>query len=867
VRHLLHFLVTDADRRAIENDLAELYELRRREFGDKAAEQWLRRQRRVGLFHLALERARASLRGNGAIAGNIARDASYCVRSLIRTPALATTIVLTVGLGLGTTAALITIARTVLLEPLPYANPDSLVWIYTDTPPYWFRFSVVDYRALEADHPAFTEVAGYQNGQVTVSEGGRAERLMSKTVTGSYFRLLGHAPALGRLFEPADEGRGEPIVVLGHGYWTRRFGGDRSVLGRAVQLDGVSHTIVGVMSRSAGPLETNVDFYTPANWPQPRRKGPFFVTVVGRLRPDVSSQVARETLRATNARLFPIWRSSYQDEKSTWNMVELKTRVVGSARSPLLLVLGAVACVLLIACANTINLLIARALGRRRDIAIRTALGASRGRLVQQSLVETTLLTGGAALVGLAAAAGALQLVKTYGPGYVPRLDEIEFSWRVLGPLGALSLFSALLIASVQVVQSIRGTSAANPGPERTGTDGPTARRVRRALVAAEFALATPLLLGAVLIASSLFLLHRVEVGIDTERVLTAEVSLPSARYANEAAARTFWQRALEQLSATPGVEAAALTDSRPPHEGYNQNNFDLEARPTSAGESQPICPWVAASPGFFKAMGLRLEEGRLFEPTDLRPDEPLLAVIVDRAWAKRFFPDGSALGRRMREGGCTECPWITVVGVVSSVKFSGLDGPDDGAVYYPFVDVPTGYLVVRTAGDPRAFAPVVRRIVDGLDPALAVSDVATGDELVASSLAVPRYLGSLVAMFAIAALLLSIVGVYGVMTHFVQQHTREIGIRLALGGEPSAMRRMIVGQGIRLALLGVAVGLGAALWGSRLLTGFLFGVRATDPVMLTAASVVLIALAALACIAPARRAAKLDPAQILREV
>jgi putative ABC transport system permease protein len=866
MRHLLRFLVTDTDRRAIESDLAELYELRRRELGDTAAEEWLRRQRRVGLFHLALERVRSALLGNGAIAGNVVRDATYSLRSLLRAPTLAATIVLTVGLGLGATAALLTIARTVLLEPLPYANPDSLVLIYTDNPPYWFRFSVVDYRALEADHPAFSEIAGYQNRQVTVSAGGRAERLVSKTVTGSYFQLLGHRPAFGRLFEPADDPRGEQVVVLAHGYWTRQFGGDRSVLGRAVLLDGVSHTVVGVMQPSAGPLERSVDFYTPAHWPQPRRKGPFFVTVIARLRPDASPQVARETLRATNARLFPIWRSSYQDEKATWNMTDLKSRVVGEAQTPLLLVLGAVGCVLLIACANTINLLIARALGRRRDLAIRTALGASRGRLVQQSLLETTLLTGGAALVGLATAAAALQLVKTYGPGYVPRVDEIELSWRVLAPLGALSLFSAMLIASVPVVQSIRGTSAGNPGPERTATDGPTARRVRRALVAAEFALATPLLLGAVLIASSLFMLQRVEVGIDTDRVLTAEVSLPSARYSNEAAARTFWQRALEQISATPGVEAAALSDSRPPHEGFNQNNFDLEARPTPPGENQPICPWVAASPDFFKTMGLRLEEGRLFEPTDLR-EGPLLAVIVDRAWARRFFPDGTAVGRRMREGGCTDCPWISVVGVVSTVKFSGLDGPDDGAVYYPFVDVPTGYLVVRAAGDPRALASDVRRIVNGLDPALAVSDVATGDELVASSLVVPRYLGTLVAMFAVAALLLSIVGVYGVMTHFVQQHTREIGIRLALGGEPSAMRRMIVGQGIRLALLGVAVGLAAALWGSRLLTGFLYGVRPTDPFVLTSAALALVTLAALACVGPARRAARLDPAQILREV
>jgi predicted permease len=362
-------------------------------------------------------------------------------------------------------------------------------------------------------------------------------------------------------------------------------------------------------------------------------------------------------------------------------------------------------------------------------------------------------------------------------------------------------------------------------------------------------------------------MLNRVDVGIDTERVLTAEVSLPSARYPDGAAARTFWERALERFSAAPGVEAAALTDSRPPHEGYNQNNFDLEARPAAPGESQPVCPWVAASPGFFTAMGLRLEEGRLFDATDLRIDGPLLSVIVDRAWARRFFPDGSALGRRMREGGCTDCPWITVVGVVSTVKFSGLDAPDDGAVYYPFVNVPTGYVVVRTAGDPGAMAPVVRRIIGELDPALAVADVATGDELVASSLVMPRYLGALVAMFAAAALLLSIVGVYGVMTHFVQQHTREIGIRLALGGEPSAMRRMIVGQGIQLAVFGVVCGLAAALWGSQLITGFLFGVRPTDPLVLTSAAVALVALAALACVAPARRAARLDPAAILREV
>jgi predicted permease len=313
---------------------------------------------------------------------------------------------------------------------------------------------------------------------------------------------------------------------------------------------------------------------------------------------------------------------------------------------------------------------------------------------------------------------------------------------------------------------------------------------------------------------------------------------------------------------AIPGVEAAALSDSRPPREAGQSNNFDLEDHPTPPGQNQPISTWVGVSPGFFKAVGLALERGRLLDEHSLEDD----VVVVDRAWADRFFPKQEVLGRRLKGGGCSSCPWTTVVGVVSTVKFVGLDRPDPGTVYFPFVDLPTTYIVLRTEGDPSGVTPSLRRAVQELDPTIALAEVATGDELVSGALVAPRYLSVLVAMFAVAALVLSVVGVYGVMAYFVDQHTREIGIRLALGGEPSTMRRMVVWQGLRLVIAGVAVGVAAALLGGRLITTLLYGVSPTDLRTIVAVPLALAAVAAVACLVPARRAARLDPAEILRE-
>ncbi|HUL72416.1 MAG TPA: ABC transporter permease [Vicinamibacterales bacterium] len=863
MRWWLDRLVGKADRQAIENDLAELYELRRRQDGDRAAARWLRRQQRLYPLRLLASRVRTAAADRASTLPHLWRDLAYSVRTLVRTPAMAATIVLTIGVGLGATTAMVSVVRAVLVNPLPYAAADSIVWIYTDNPPYRFRFSVVDYRALEADHPTFSAVAGYQTNRVTITDGGIAERVNAKDVTGSYFPLLGQRARLGRLFDGSDDARRQQIVVLSYDYWTRRFGRDPGVLGRTMTIDGASFTIVGVLERTDGPLEHDVAVFTAAHWPPPTRKGPFFTMAIGRLAPGVSRTAAIEALRATNARLFPIWKSSYQDEKATWGVQDLKSRVVGDIGATLFVVLAAVGCVLLIACANAVNLLIARALGRSRDLAIRGALGASRGRLVQSVLAEAGVLTVGAALVGLAVAAGAVTLVATYGAAYIPRIDEVRLSPPVLAWLGALAAAGGLLIGLVPALYSVRlrmDRALASSG--RSASDGPAPRRLRRALVAAEFALATPLIVAAVLVAASLDKLGRVQVGVETSHLLTAAVSLSGPRYSQEDGRASFWKLALDRVAALPGVQSAALADSRPPADSSQRNNFDLEDHPTPPGQNQPVCTWVGVSPAFFHTVGLPLERGRLLDDLSLQDD----VVVVDRAWANRFFPGEEVLGRRFKSGGCTTCSWTTVVGVVGNVKWIGLDAQEDGTVYFPLVDVPSAFFTLRAAGDPAALARPLQQAMRELDPSLAVSNVATGDELVADSLAYRRYLTVLVGMFALTAFGLSVVGIYGVMAYFVQQHTRDIGIRLALGGEPAAVRRLVIWQGLRLVVIGVVFGVGGAFLAARLMTTVLFGVSPTNAGAMTAVPGALLIVAAVACLIPARRAASVDPATILRE-
>jgi putative ABC transport system permease protein len=799
---------------------------------------------------------------------DLAQDVRIGLRNLLRAPALTLTVVVTVGLGIGATTVIFAAVNAALLQPLPYKDPEQLVRIYTDAPPNRFSLSVVDYLALDAQQTHFETIAGYRWRAMAFSNGTIAERLTGREVTWTYFRLLGITPAIGRDFTEQDGRPGNPpAVVISHGLWERRLGSRRDVVGQPIRLDGADYTVAGVLPPQLGPFERRQEFFIAAQWSAPRRKGPFFITALGRLRDGVSRSAAASELHAINRRLFPLWKSSYQDDRATWNLMDLKAFVAGDIHTVAGVALAAVALVWLIATANAANLLVARVTSRRRELAVRAALGASRGRVVRYLLAESALLAVGAAAIGLALAWGGVRLLQTAGAPYFPRTQEMGLNGPVLWLLAAVTIASGALFGLIPALYGAGGPvdeSLRSMG--RSATGSLAVRRLRRGLVASQFAIATPLLIVAGLLLVSLNELRRVDLGFDTRNVLTGAIQLPAAQYSEDATI-VFWEELKRRVETLPGVSAVAFADGRPPDGADDFNNFELEDQPTAAGHSQPVTPWVGVTPEYFRVLGLPLLEGRLLEDRDART-ENLEAVVVDRAWAMRFFPNESAVGKRLRSGGCTQCPWTTVVGVVSPVKYAGLDQPDEGTVYRPLERgglSPSRYIVARTAADPQMVLPAVRQVVRDLDPSLPFSDTATMEELVARSLERPRSLSMLVAGFAIVALMLSTIGIYGVMAYYVQQHTKDISIRLALGGSPGDVLRLVVGQGMRVVATGVVVGIVVAFVGTRLMSTVLFGVSATDAVTFAAAGTFLLTVALLACFVPAKRATGLQPATVLR--
>jgi putative ABC transport system permease protein len=800
------------------------------------------------------------------------QDVRICLRNLLRVPLLTATVVFTVGLGIGATTVIFSAVNAALLRPLPYADPDRLVRIYTDAPPNKFPFSVADYLALQAQQTRFEQVAGYQNRPMAFTDGTIAERVQGRNVSWTYFSLLGIRPAIGRDFTEADGRPGNPpAVMVSDGFWRRRLGGRADAVGKPIRLNGSDYTVAGVLPRDAGPLEQNQEFFTAAQWDTPPRKGPFFIVALGRLKDGSRRASAAEELRAINRRIFPLWRVSYQDEKATWSMMPLKTHVTGDVTAIAGLALAAVALVWLIACTNASNLLIARITSRRRELAVRAALGASRARVVRHLLVESALLALGAALVGIVIAWTGTELLKNVGAAYFPRTQEITFDGRVLGLLGTVTAASALVFGLIPALHGTGGPvdeSLRSMGRSATASAG--VRRLRRVLVGSQFAIATPLLIVAGLLIASLNGLKRVDLGFDSRNIVSGGLQLPAARYRGPQQVAGFWDELQRRVEKLPGVTNVAFADGRPPNDINNFNNFDLEDAPTPSGQSQPVTPWVAVSPEYFRLLGLSLLQGRLLDARDGLPSQ-VEAIVVDRAWAARFFPSTGAVGRRLKEGGCTTCPWTTVVGVVSEVKYVGLDKPDQGTVYTAMATIGAEaperfrYVIVKTAGDPLALASAVRQQVRELDPTLPFSDVATIDDLVERSLQRPRSLSILVGVIAAVALVLSIVGIYGVMAYYVQQQAKEISIRMALGGSPVDVLRLVVGQGMSVVAGGLAVGLVTAVAVTRLMASLLFAVAATDAFTFSAATILLLLVALVACLLPARRAISVQPAAVLR--
>jgi putative ABC transport system permease protein len=797
------------------------------------------------------------------IVQDLAQDVRISFRSLLRAPMLTATIVATVGLGIGATTVIFSAINAALLRPLPYAEPGRLVRIYTDAPPFQWRFSLVDFRALQEQQTHFERVAAYTDRAFSYTNGVVAERVRGRVVSPGYFAVLGISPVLGRGFAEDDSSLGRPpAVIVTHGFWQQRLGGRQDVVGTPIRIDSVDHMVVGVLPKTLGPLEQAQELFVAGQWPAPERKGPFLYTAIARFRPGVDRAAAGAELREINRRLFPLWKSSYQDDKATWAIMDLKEFVIGDVGPIAGLALAAVALVWLIACANASSLIIARVTSRRRELAVRSVLGASRARVVRYLLTESSLLALGSAVVGIALAWAGIGLLQSAGADYFPRTEEAGLDGAVLWLLCGVTAASALLFGLIPALHGTGGRvdeSLRSSG--RSATGSVSVRRLRAALVAGQFAIATPLLIVAGLLLASLHELRGVDIGFDTRNLLTASVQLPDS--AEPARITSFYDELKRRLETLPGVSGVAFADGRPPQDVGNFNNFDLEDFPTPPGGSQPVTPWVAVSPAYFKVLGLKLLEGRLLEDRDANPEE-LLWVVVDRAWARRFFPEGSAVGKRFREGGCTSCSWTTVVGVVSEVKYAGLNEPDQGTVY-TLIGSGTRNILLRTTTDPANVVASVRRTVQELDPTLPVSSIWTIDQLIALSLQTPRSLSVLVGSLAAVALALSMIGIYGVMSYYVQQHLKDISIRVALGGQPSAVLRLILGQGMRVVIGGIVIGLAAAFFVTRLMSSLLFGIAAADPAVFAASGALLLAVALVACFMPARRAMALEPAALLR--
>ena len=798
---------------------------------------------------------------------DLAQDIRVSLRGLRRAPMMTLTIVATVGLGIGATTAIFAAVNAALLRPLPYPQADRLVRIYTDSPPNKFHFSVADYLALQAQQTQFERIAGYADRTMAWSDTTGAERLPGRLVTWTFFGLFGVQPTVGRDFTETDSQPGRmPAVIVSNSFWQQRLGGRTDLMGTTIRLDNAEHLLVGVLPPlSDRPFIQNQQFFVAAQWTAPSRKGPFFIRAIGRLRADTSRGAAADELHAINRRLFPIWRASYQDEKATWSMEDLKTFVIGDVHTMAGIALAAVALVWLIACTNASNLLVARITSRRRELAVRVALGASRVRVVRYLLSEAGLLAVGAAAIGVAVAWGGVALLRDVGAGNLPRWYEMALDGQALVVLVALTAASALLFGLIPAVHGAGGpVDESLRAVGRSSTGSKSVRRLRRLLVGVQFAVATPLLIAAGLLVVTLNALGRVNLGFDPGNILTGGIQLPATAYGEPDRAIAFWDELKRRVETLPGVTAVAYADGRPPEDVGNFNNFDLEEFPTAAGQPQPVTPWVGVTPDYFRLLGLRVLQGQIFDEAEGRK-ERLESIVVDRAWANRFFPGQSAVGKRLKEGGCSQCPWTTVVAVVSDVKYDGLQRPDQGSVYYPLGGDRFRYLVLRTRTDPAGVLPGVRQTVRDLDAGLPLSDVATIDDLVGQSLQQPKSLSLLIGSLAVVALVLSTIGIYGVMAYYVQQHTKDIGIRVALGGSRGALFRLIVTQGMKVVILGIAVGLMAALMITRLMSSLLFGVDPADARTFVAVGAVLAGAAILACVVPARRAVSLEPANVLR--
>ena len=797
------------------------------------------------------------------------RDARYALRGLRRSPAFAASAIVTLALGIGPTSAIFSVVDGVLLEPLPYPEPDRLVRIVEqNSPEYRWNLSVADFLGIEERQEVFESVAAWQTGGAALTGRGTPEQIDVARVTADWFRVLGVEPAEGRGFLPGEDRPGsEPVVVLGRPLHDRLFGAEASGVGATITLDGTAHTVVGVLERGRSSLAgVRADAWPVLRLDTPPRRGPFLLGGIGRLRADRSLEDARVGLDAISREIFPLWvDTGFRDEQARMTPYGLKQMLLGDVGSSLWLMLGAVAGVLLIAVSNVGNLFMVRAASRAREMALRASLGATRTRLAGQLVVESLVVAALGGLAGIALAWSGLEALRAAELA-IPRLEDVGLDGSVLALVASITLGSALLFGLAPLLRLASGAPA--PGGGRAGDGAGTSgwSRVRAALVTAEFAIAFSLTAGAALLVASFVRLQRVDPGYDPSQTLALQLALPSVRYEGYEELQGFWRDALVRLDDAPGVEAVGLAAGLPPagRGSVGTNNFDLLDQPVATGESEPVALWNYASPGFFEALRVSLLRGRIYDQRDLDGGAPV--VVVSESWERRHYPDGGAIGAQLYAGGDRSVA-MTVVGVVEDVKYVGLDGSDDAAVYEPHwqANLRGAWLVARgpDAGD--GLVEQVRGEIATLDAELPLSSVQMMADRTSGSLARPRQWTVLLGLFAAVGLVLACVGVYGVLSYWVGMQRREIGIRISLGAEPGSVRGLVIGRGMALAAAGVALGVGVSLYVARWMRALLFGVSPTDPLALAAVAGGLIAVAFLACALPAHAATRIDPIRTLK--
>jgi putative ABC transport system permease protein len=798
------------------------------------------------------------------------QDLRYGVRVLLQQPGFTFIAVLTLALGIGANTAIFSVVNGVLLRPLPYAEPDQLAMVWLDNRRQGIRDDITSYPNFldwRDKNSSFQAMAGVRNLTTNLTGVGEPEELRGAAVSPNFFQLMGVGPALGRGFVPEEEQPGkDKVVILSHGLWQQRFGGDPAIVNRTISLNGEPLTVVGVMPPGF-EFPSKATLWRPLAPNERLRaaRGSFWLPVIGRLKPGVTRQQAQADMDLVAKQLeqqYPNINAGYGI-----NVVPLHEQTVGNIRTALLVLLGAVAFVLLIACANVANLLLARAATRQREVAVRAALGADRFRLVRQLLTESVLLSVVGGVLGVLLAWWGVEMLLTLAPANLPRLNEIQLDWRVLGFTLGLSLLTGLIFGLAPALQTSHlelGEALKEGG--RSGAGGRRAQRVRSVFIVAEVALALVLLAGAGLLIRSFWRLQQVNPGFRTDHVLTLQLTLPRTKYPEGAQAAAFFQRLQERLAALPGVESASAASSIMLPKLANSSGFTIENRPPDPREQQLELPFDAVLPNYFQTLGVQLLRGRTFTAQDAQ-GQPEVAM-VNESFAKRYFPNEDPVGRRFTFGDGTNNPqWITIAGVVRDTKRQGLDQPIRIESWMPHAQAPSRSMevVVRTAGDPLALTGAVRDAVWSLDRDLPIPRIQTLAQVLSESVAQRRLNMLLLTLFAAVALILAAVGIYGVMSYAVTQRTNEIGIRVALGAQSRDVLKLVVGQGMKLTLIGVGTGMILTLALMRLLASLLFGVSATDPLTFSVIAVLLIAVALLACYLPARRAAQVDPMIALR--